>query len=144
MPRTRTNAAARENADEKTLWLSMHRSMLLIRHFEERLRGIAGSGGVPGLVHLCAGQEATNVGVIAALESRDTIASNHRGHGHCLGQRAHQPHLAAAIDHADAPPGERGAHLARQFDVARIGWRGGAAIDREAVHGSSPFGRGRP
>ncbi len=79
------------------LWLSMHRTMLLIRHFEEAVRGRAASGGVPGLVHLCAGQEATNTGVIAALEPRDYIASHHRGHGHCLAKGAPVEGLMAEI-----------------------------------------------
>ena len=48
-------------------WLAMHRMMMLIRGFEEAVRGLAAGGAVPGLVHLCRGQEATNVGVIAAL-----------------------------------------------------------------------------
>ena len=70
------------------LLLSMHRTMLRIGHFEETIRRLAASGAVPGLVHLCAGQEATNVGIIAALEDRDFIASHHRGHGHCIAKGA--------------------------------------------------------
>ena len=69
-------------------WLAMHRMMMLIRGFEEAVRGLAAGGAVPGLVHLCRGQEATNVGVIAALEPTDLIASHHRGHGHCLAKGA--------------------------------------------------------
>ncbi len=56
-------------------WRSMHRMMLLIRHFEEAVRTLATAGIVPGLVLLCAGQEATNVGVIAALAKGDMVAS---------------------------------------------------------------------
>lgn len=72
----------------RALWRKMHLMMLQIRHFEETVRIAAASGGVPGLVHLCAGQEATNVGVISALEPADYIASHHRGHGHCLAKGA--------------------------------------------------------
>ena len=38
--------------------------MVLIRHFEEAVRGMYAAGLVPGLVHLCSGQEGTNVGVM--------------------------------------------------------------------------------
>ncbi|MDB5570383.1 MAG: thiamine pyrophosphate-dependent dehydrogenase component subunit alpha [Hyphomicrobiales bacterium] len=77
--------------------LEMHRAMVLIRRFEEAVRVLATAGAVPGLVHLCAGQEATNVGVIAALEPRDAIASHHRGHGHCLARGAPVDGLMAEI-----------------------------------------------
>ena len=78
-------------------FLSMHRQMLLIRHFEEAVRKLASGGAVPGLVHLCAGQEATNVGVCAALGPADIIASHHRGHGHCLARGARPDLLMAEI-----------------------------------------------
>src|SRR5436190_8574290 len=77
--------------------LDMYRVMLLIRHFEEAVRSLASSGAVPGLVHLCTGQEATNVGVCAALLADDTIASHHRGHGHCLAKGARADLLMAEI-----------------------------------------------
>ena len=83
-------------------WLGMHRMMLLIRHFEESVRSLATAGAVPGLVHLCAGQEATNVGVIAALAKGDIIASHHRGHGHCLAKGADVFSLLAEILGKDA------------------------------------------
>ena len=83
-------------------WLGMHRMMLLIRHFEESVRSLATAGAVPGLVHLCAGQEATNVGVIAALAKGDIIASHHRGHGHCLAKGANVFSLLAEILGKDA------------------------------------------
>jgi pyruvate dehydrogenase E1 component alpha subunit len=43
---------------------------------------------MPGLAHLSIGQEATEVGVCAALRSDDYITSTHRGHGHCLAKGA--------------------------------------------------------
>src|ERR1700689_443124 len=77
--------------------LPTHRQMLVIRHFEEAGRSLASGGAVPGLVHLCAGQEATNVGVCAALEPSDVIASHHRGHGHCLARGARPDLLMAEV-----------------------------------------------
>jgi pyruvate dehydrogenase E1 component alpha subunit len=39
-------------------------------------------------MHLSIGQEATAVGVCAALTPRDYITSTHRGHGHCIAKGA--------------------------------------------------------
>ena len=71
--------------------------MQLIRAFEEQVRNLSSGGAVPGLVHLCAGQEAVAVGVCALLRPQDVIASNHRGHGHCLAKGADVNGLMAEI-----------------------------------------------
>jgi len=42
------------------------------------------TGEIPGFVHLYAGEEASAAGVMAHLGDDDCIASNHRGHGHCI------------------------------------------------------------
>ncbi len=62
----------------------MHRRMLLIRGFEERVSALYRDGEVPGFVHLSIGQEATAVGACWPLLAADVITSTHRGHGHCL------------------------------------------------------------
>lgn len=67
----------------KTL-LSAYRVMKTIRVFEERLHTEFATGDIPGFVHLYAGQEAAAAGVMAHLGDNDCIASNHRGHGHCI------------------------------------------------------------
>src|SRR5439155_1572840 len=41
-------------------------------------------GGIPGFVHLYAGEEAAAVGVCSHLGPKDYIASTHRGHGHSI------------------------------------------------------------
>ena len=64
--------------------LSLYRRMLLIRQFEDRVKSLFLEGIMPGTIHQCQGQEATAVGVCAALESRDFITSTFRGHGHAL------------------------------------------------------------
>ena len=64
--------------------LQAYRSMRTIRDFEERLHVEFASGEIPGFVHLYAGEEASAVGVCMHLTDRDTIASTHRGHGHCI------------------------------------------------------------
>ncbi len=62
----------------------MHRRMLLIRGFEERVAALYRDGEVPGFVHLSIGQEAAAVGACWPLRPADVITSTHRGHGHCL------------------------------------------------------------
>ena len=60
------------------------RAMTTIRRFEERVQEEFSKGGIPGFVHLYAGQEASAVGVCSHLAAHDHIASTHRGHGHSI------------------------------------------------------------
>jgi 2-oxoisovalerate dehydrogenase E1 component len=64
--------------------VEMHRRMLLIRGFEERVARLYRDGEVPGFVHLSIGQEASAVGACWPLRRTDVVTSTHRGHGHCL------------------------------------------------------------
>jgi TPP-dependent pyruvate/acetoin dehydrogenase alpha subunit len=67
---------------EEVRWL--YSRLGLARQFEERLKWLVETGVPVGAVHYYTGQEAVAVGVCAALEPTDLIASNHRGHGHCV------------------------------------------------------------
>jgi 2-oxoisovalerate dehydrogenase E1 component len=64
--------------------IEMHRRMLVIRGFEQRVAALYRDGEIPGFVHLSIGQEATAVGACWPLGPTDVITSTHRGHGHCL------------------------------------------------------------
>jgi 2-oxoisovalerate dehydrogenase E1 component len=64
--------------------VEMHRRMVLIRGFEQRVSALYRDGEVPGFVHLSIGQEAAAVGACWPLRPTDAITSTHRGHGHCL------------------------------------------------------------
>src|SRR5206468_11338913 len=64
--------------------LSVYKTMRAIREFEERVHAEFATGEISGFVHLYAGEEASAVGVCSNLDDRDTIASTHRGHGHCI------------------------------------------------------------
>jgi 2-oxoisovalerate dehydrogenase E1 component len=64
--------------------VEMHRRMLLIRGFEQRVAALYRDGEIPGFVHLSIGQEAAAVGACWPLLPTDVITSTHRGHGHCL------------------------------------------------------------
>jgi 2-oxoisovalerate dehydrogenase E1 component len=69
--------------DRKFL-LELYERMLLIREFEDTVKFLFLEGTMPGTIHQCQGQEATAVGVCAALAADDWITSTFRGHGHAL------------------------------------------------------------
>ena len=69
---------------EPDLLKSLHEQMVLIREFEDGVKFLFLEGSMPGTIHQCQGQEATAVGVCAALEKSDFITSTFRGHGHAL------------------------------------------------------------
>jgi acetoin:2,6-dichlorophenolindophenol oxidoreductase subunit alpha len=62
----------------------LYRRMVLIREFEDGVKFLFLEGSMPGTIHQCQGQEATAVGVCAALGPEDDITSTFRGHGHAL------------------------------------------------------------
>jgi acetoin:2,6-dichlorophenolindophenol oxidoreductase subunit alpha len=64
--------------------LSLHRTMLTIRLFEQRVSREFRTGQIPGFVHSYIGEEAVAAGVCANLDDADYITSTHRGHGHCI------------------------------------------------------------
>lgn len=64
--------------------LEAYRQMKTIREFEERVHVEFAKGGIPGFVHLYAGEEASAAGICMNLNDDDKIASTHRGHGHSI------------------------------------------------------------
>src|SRR5437879_3524956 len=64
--------------------LEMYRTMVLIRSVEETLVRLFSENLLPGFIHSYIGEEATAVGVCAALRPDDYLTSTHRGHGHVL------------------------------------------------------------
>lgn len=69
---------------KKEQLLDMYKKMCTIRAFESRIVEIFAAGKIPGFVHLYLGEEAVATGVCANLETKDFIASTHRGHGHLI------------------------------------------------------------
>jgi len=65
--------------------------------FEEKVHDLFAGGGVPGFVHLYAGEEAVATGVMAALRNDDYITSTHRGHGHCVAKGVDVKEMLAEI-----------------------------------------------
>ena len=68
----------------QTFLLGLYERMVLIREFEDTVKFLFLEGTMPGTIHQCQGQEATAVGVCAALKTDDWITSTFRGHGHAL------------------------------------------------------------
>lgn len=73
----------------------LYRTMCEIREFELAASRYYKEGELPGFIHLSLGQEACAAGACVALNSGDFVASNHRGHGHCLAKGA-SPRLMMA------------------------------------------------
>jgi pyruvate dehydrogenase E1 component alpha subunit len=75
----------------------IHRTMWLIRLFEETASACYRDGDMPGFIHLSIGQEACAAGVCAALQAGDYITSTHRGHGHCLAKGGDAKRMMAEL-----------------------------------------------
>ena len=95
--------------------LEMHRRMLVIRGFEQRVAALYRDGEVPGFVHLSIGQEAAAVGACWPLGPNDVITSTHRGHGHCLAKGLDPLGMFAELMAKDAGHQSR----ARRLDAHR-------------------------
>ena len=83
IPSREAASRALETYDRDFL-LGLYERMVLIREFEDGVKFLFLEGSMPGTIHQCQGQEATAVGVCAALEAGDFITSTFRGHGHAL------------------------------------------------------------
>ena len=77
--------------------LDSYRTMKTIREFEDRVHIEFTKGGIPGFVHLYAGEEASAAGVGMQLRDDDRVASNHRGHGHCIAKGVEVKGMMAEI-----------------------------------------------
>lgn len=64
--------------------LEMYRLMVTIRSFTERAAEESQSGNIPAPIQAHGGEEASAVGVCAALRREDRITGTHRSLGHCI------------------------------------------------------------
>jgi len=64
----------------------MFYKMVLTRNFEETAARLFTLGKVHGTAHFCIGEEATGIGVCAAIQPQDQIYATHRGHGQSIGK----------------------------------------------------------
>ncbi|HEX7549496.1 MAG TPA: thiamine pyrophosphate-dependent dehydrogenase E1 component subunit alpha [Candidatus Methylomirabilis sp.] len=82
--------------DSGTL-LTLYKTMVHIRVFEQRAEQLFLEKKIPGFIHLCIGQEAIAAGVIAHLRDDDYLTSTHRGHGHMLAKGADSKRMMAEL-----------------------------------------------
>lgn len=61
-----------------------HKTMHLIRRFEEEASGLYREGNIGGFCHLCIGQEAIAAGCYGAKQPQDSVITAYRDHGHIL------------------------------------------------------------
>ena len=85
---TSTKRGSRAKAQAPALgtedFLSLYRSMLLIRRFEEKAGQLYGMGLIGGFCHLYIGQEAVVTGMQSIAEPVDSVITGYRDHGHML------------------------------------------------------------
>jgi len=106
--------------------LSMYRTMVRIRLFEERVLTDYLARKLPGITHSYIGEEAVATGACAALEPIDYITSTHRGHGHAIAKGVELRRMMAELyGKATGTCGGRGGsmHIA-DFKVRMLGANG--------------------
>lgn len=77
----------------RVFWRDMHR----IRAFERSAIYQSSLGKIYGALHSYEGQESCAIGVCAALQRGDYVASTHRGHGHCIAVGARMDRMMAEL-----------------------------------------------
>ncbi len=77
--------------------LSLYRTMLRIRLFEERVVKLLEDKEIYGPAHLYIGQEAVAAGVCHHLRRGDYVASTHRGHGHLIAKGGRADRMMAEL-----------------------------------------------
>jgi pyruvate dehydrogenase E1 component alpha subunit len=130
-------ASAPASDAEKTLHLSLLRSMLLQRRFEERCAEAYAIGRIGGFCHLYIGQEAVSTGTLSHLRPDDYVITTYRDHGQALA-RGMTPRavMAELFGRVDGCAGGKGGSM-HMFDKA-TGFLGGHGI----VGGHLPIATG--
>ena len=106
--------------------IAMHRTMVRIRQFEERVRSDYLARKMPGFTHSYVGEEAVAAGSCAVLEPGDLITSTHRGHGHAIAKGVgFRPMMAELYAKAGGTCAGRGGsmHIA-DFSLGMLGANG--------------------
>jgi pyruvate dehydrogenase E1 component alpha subunit len=145
-PRRGTSRARREDGDARGLarsgekpetLLDYYRKMALIRRFEERTGEMYTRAKIGGYCHLNLGEEATIVGLMAALEPRDYIFTNYREHGYALARGIESTRVMAELFGKDSGV-SRGLGGSMHLFDAKSRFMGGYAI----VGGQLPLATG--
>ncbi len=76
---------------------SLYATMQRVRRFDQRVAELFEAGEIKGTAHSYVGEEAVAAAVCAHLGEADYIASNHRGHGHCIAKGARMDLMMAEL-----------------------------------------------
>jgi pyruvate dehydrogenase E1 component alpha subunit len=107
--------------------LDILRRMWLIRFFEEKAIQLYGAGHYRGSTHPYIGQEATALGVTAALEPSDLVLATYRGHGAAIAKGASpQPMMAELLGKATGLCKGKGGSM--HMSAVELGFMGSNAI----------------
>ena len=77
--------------------VAIYSTMQRIRQFDQKTQELFEAGLVKGTAHSYVGQEAIGASVGANLRPDDFVASNHRGHGHCIAKGAELNRMMAEL-----------------------------------------------
>jgi acetoin:2,6-dichlorophenolindophenol oxidoreductase subunit alpha len=77
--------------------LSMYRTMVTIRRFEEEALLHYQNGNIPGALHVCIGQEACSTGACSALAHGDLVLGTHRSHGDVIARGGEPSRMMAEL-----------------------------------------------
>lgn len=128
--------------------LTIYRSMLRIRAFEEKASELFLAGRLPGFLHTYIGQEAVAAGVSVHLTKEDAITSTHRGHGHAVAKGARLDLMMAELFARKTGycKGKGGSMHIADLDLGILGANGivGAGIPIAAGAALSARLQGRP
>lgn len=148
-----TDTAALQERDlhsyEPGFLLGLYRQMVEIRAVEQELISLFAKGRMPGFIHSYVGEEATAVGVCAALQTDDYITSTHRGHGHILAKGGDLNRFMAEVFGRETGycKGKGGSMHIADFDIGILGANGivggGIPIAGGAACSAMMLGTGR-
>ncbi len=135
---TATATAPADGPDDKRDTLvGYYRQMVLVRRFEERTAEMYTRAKIGGYCHLNLGEEATVVGLMAALQARDYLFTNYRDHGYALARGIEPGRVMAELFGKETGVSRGRGGSMHMFDV-RARLLGGYAI----VGGQIPIATG--
>jgi pyruvate dehydrogenase E1 component alpha subunit len=104
----------------------MLRRMIVIRRFDEIALSLVQGKEIHGVVHPYIGQERSAVGICSALRAGDRVASNHRGHGHCIAAGTAVDRMMAELFGRETGccKGKGGSMHIADFDIGMLGANG--------------------
>lgn len=116
---TRAKATAKQSGESAKLLREFYEQMVLIREFELRAGEMYAKARIGGYCHLNLGEEATVVGLTAALKPTDYLYTTYRDHGYALA-RGMEPGavMAELFGKSTGVVGGRGGSM-HMFDLAK-------------------------